>query len=136
MGLTWNAAWHPVDVAARARILEPDITLTWRIVTALTEDAPAENGWAAHAAVAATYWNRLDDEFGKLAPPQLEAARVLARDRLITLASALPSSQRPLPLPQAASLKVLRQRYTQLKELLQDMVPQMDRLLFTLPGAY
>ncbi|MCE7009986.1 hypothetical protein LWC34_45345 [Kibdelosporangium philippinense] len=121
--------------AARTQMLEPDITLTWRIVAALTDNAPGENGWAAYAAVAATRWNRFDEELGKLTPPELEAARVVARDRLTTLAEALPSSQRPLPLPQAADLNVLRQRYTHLKKLLQDTVPQLDRLLFTLPGA-
>jgi hypothetical protein len=123
-------------MAARAQMLEPDITLAWRITAALAENAPDENGWAAYTAVAATYWNRLDEELGKLTPPQVEAARVLARDRLTTMASALPSAERPLPLPRAADLKVLRQRYTQLKERLQEEVPQLDRLLFTLPDAY
>jgi hypothetical protein len=122
--------------AARAQTLEPDITLAWRIVAALVENAPDESGWAAYAVVAATDWNRLSEELEKLTPPQREAARVLGRDRLTALEAALPSSQQPLPLPRAAAANVLRQRYRHLKELLQDTVPQLDRLLFTLPGAY
>lgn len=31
--------------AARTQTFEPDITLTWRIVATLTENAPAEKGW-------------------------------------------------------------------------------------------
>lgn len=124
------------DRAARTQPFEPDITLTWRIVATLTENAPAEKGWAAYAVVAATAWNHLDDELEKLTPAQRETARALARDRLTALENALPSSQRPLPLPQAVEVKALRQRYRHLTELLQDTVPQLDRLLFTLPGAY
>lgn len=125
-----------VTTAARVQMLEPDITLSWRIVATLTENAPADNGWAAYAVAAGTPWNRLDEELGKLAPPEVEAARVLARDRLATLAGVLPPSKRPLPLPQVADLRVLRDRYSHLKQLLQGAVPQLDRLLFTLPGAY
>lgn len=123
-------------VAARTQTLEPDITLTWRIVAALTENAPDESGWAAYALVAATDWNRLGKELEKLPPTQQEAARALARDRLTALEAALSPSQRPLPLPQAVDAKVLRQRYKHLRKLLQDAVPQLDRHLFTLPGAY
>ena len=121
--------------AARAQALEPDITAAWRIVAALTENAPDARGWDAYELVAATRWNRLGEEFDKLTPPQQEAARALARDRLTTLANALPASQRLLPLPQAVGVDVLRQRYIQLKKLLQNTVPQLDRLLFTLPDA-
>jgi hypothetical protein len=122
--------------AARAQMLEPDITPALRIVATLAENAPSEEGWAAYAVVTATDWNHQSKELEKLTPPQREAARALARDRLTTLENALPSSQRPLPLPQAVDVKILRQRYRHLKELLQDTVPQLDRLLFTLPGAY
>jgi hypothetical protein len=121
--------------AARAQALEPDITLAWRITAALVEDAPAENGWAAYALAAATAWNRLGEELDKLTPTQQEAARVLTRDRLTALEAVLPLSQRPLPLPQSVNVDVLRQRCRQLNTLLQDAVPQLDRLLFTLPGA-
>jgi hypothetical protein len=47
----------------------------------------------------------------------------------------LPASQRPLLLPQAADAEVLRRRYRQLSDALRNTVPQLDRLLFTLPGA-
>ncbi|MBY8856756.1 hypothetical protein K7711_09735 [Nocardia sp. CA2R105] len=120
---------------ARAEALEPDITLTWRIVASLHENAPAEDGWAAYAVVAATKWNRLDEELERLTPPQREAARSLARYRLTELENALPSRQRPLPLPRTADISVLRQRYRHLEKLLEETVPQLDRLLFTLPGA-
>ncbi|MBE1467430.1 hypothetical protein H4W33_006442 [Kibdelosporangium phytohabitans] len=121
---------------ARTQVPEPDITLAWRIVSALTENAPAEDGWAAYRLTAATDWNRLEKELEKLTPSQLEAARVLARDRMATLVATLPPSQRPLPLPQSVGVTKLRERYAHLRELLEETVPQLDRLLFTLPGAY
>lgn len=121
--------------AARAQALEPDITLASRIVTALTDSPPAEDGWAAYAVVAATSWNRLDTEIEKLAPAQRDVARSLARDRLTALESVLPSSRRLLPLPRSVDMDVLRQRYRHHKEHLKDTVPQLDRLLFTLPNA-
>ncbi|MCO5974646.1 hypothetical protein [Actinoallomurus soli] len=123
------------SAAARAQMMEPDITLAWRIVAALIENAPAEEGWAAYTVVTATDWNYKRKELEKLTPQQREAARALVRDRLSTLESALPPSQRPLPLPQAVDAKVLGQRYRHLHKLLEDSVPQLDRLLFTLPGA-
>jgi hypothetical protein len=121
--------------AARAHAREPDITLGWRIVAALNEGAPAEQGWAAYAVVAVTDWNRLGEELERLPLPQRESARALARDRLAALEAVLPASQRPLPLPQAADAEVLRRRYRQLSDALRNTVPQLDRLLFTLPGA-
>lgn len=60
---------------------------------------------------------------------------MLARERLTALEAALPSSQRLLPLPRAVDVQVLRERYKDLKRRLEDTVPQLDRLLFTLPGA-
>lgn len=122
--------------AARAHALEPDITLACRIVTALTDNPPGGQGWVAYAVVAATDWNRLREQLDELTPPQQEAARALARDRLTTLEAVLPPAQRPLPLPQAVDISVLGQRYQHLKHLLRDTVPQLDRLLFTLPGAH
>ncbi|MGW5515297.1 hypothetical protein [Nocardia africana] len=124
------------DSHARAEVLEPDITLAWRIVAKLSENAPAEDGWAAYVAAAATKWNRLGDEFDKLAPTQREVARALAHCRLGELEEALPAAQRPQPLPRAADVAALRERYAHLKTLLEETVPQLDRLLFTLPGAY
>jgi hypothetical protein len=122
--------------AARAQIQEPDITLAWRIVAALTENAPTEESWTAYAVVAATSWNRLDEALQELTPPQRETARALARHRLSALEAALPTSQRPLPLPQTTDVNVLRQRYRHLVDHLRDTVPQLDRLLFSLPAAY
>ncbi|WP_156959330.1 hypothetical protein [Nocardia sp. BMG51109] len=121
---------------ARAEALEPDITLAWRIVASLNENAPAKDGWAAYAVVAATKWNGLYEELERLAPPQREAARALAHGRLTRVENALPSSQRPVPLPRTADVAVLRKRYEHLKKRLEETVPQLDRLLFTLPGAY
>jgi hypothetical protein len=118
---------------ARAQALEPDVTLTARIVTVLAEDPPAREGWAAYALVAATPSNHLEQLVDKMPPHQREEARVLARDRLTMLHDALPAAQRKLPLPQSANASVLRQRYHDLTELLHDTVPQLDRLLFTLP---
>ncbi|SDN11432.1 hypothetical protein SAMN04488074_1358 [Lentzea albidocapillata subsp. violacea] len=122
-------------MAARAQALEPDITLAWRITAALAEDPPGHDGWAAYALMAVTDWNRLNEAVERLTPVQLEAARVLARERLTTLETALPSSQRLLPLPRSVDVQVLRERYRDLKQRLKDTVPQLDRLLFTLPGA-
>lgn len=39
------------------------------------------------------------------------------------------------PLPRSVDAQVLRERYRDLKRRLEDTVPQLDRLLFTLPGA-
>jgi hypothetical protein len=121
--------------AARVKILEPDITLTWRIVAALAENRPSEEGWDAYALAAATSWNRLDKDFQELTPERRRAAHALAHERLTTLESALPRSQRSTPLPSTADTATLRDRYAHLKRLLDDEVPQLDRLLFTLPSA-
>ncbi|WP_434450079.1 hypothetical protein [Lentzea sp. E54] len=122
-------------MTARTQALEPDITLAWRITAALAEEPPGHDGWAAYALVTVTAWNRLNEAIDRLTPVQQEAARVLARERLTTLEAALPSSQRLLPLPRAVDVQVLRERYRDLKRRLKDTVPQLDRLLFTLPGA-
>ena len=121
--------------AARADALEPDITLAHRITAALYKDAPAEEGWAAYALVAARYGNGLGSEVEQLTPRQQETARVLVRDRLSAIEAALPAIQRPLPLPQNVDVRVLRERYDYIIEMLDGEVPQLDRLLFTLPGA-
>jgi hypothetical protein len=121
---------------ARAQALEPDITLAWRITAALAEDAPGQEGWAAYALVVGTRWKRLNEELSGLTPRQVEAARVLAHGRLETLEAAIPASQRPVPLSRTADAKTMYQRYEYLKDLLKGIVPQIDRLLFTLPGAY
>ncbi|MEU0465811.1 hypothetical protein ABZ215_17550 [Amycolatopsis sp. NPDC006131] len=47
----------------------------------------------------------------------------------------LPETERLLPLPKAADVEVLRQRHRHWKDRLRQSVPQLDRLLFTLPGA-
>lgn len=134
-----QAAFHQLLVAtavARAQTLEPDITLAARIVATLAENAPAMEGWAAYRVAAASDWSRRSEELEKLTPSQREAARALARDRLTALENTLPASQRPLPLQQAVDVEFLRQRYRDLEKLLRSTVPQLDRLLFTLPGAY
>ncbi|MDA3646282.1 hypothetical protein LZ318_28975 [Saccharopolyspora indica] len=120
---------------ARAEAQEPDITLAWRIVAALRENSPGERGWAAYTLVAANGWNRLEQEIEKLPQAQREEARVVARDRLNVLGAALPTSHHTPPLPETADVHMIRQRYQHLKDLLQDTAPQLDRLLFTLPGA-
>ncbi|WP_157528976.1 hypothetical protein [Nocardia sp. NRRL S-836] len=122
-------------MTARTQALEPDITLAWRITATLAEDPPGHDGWAAYALMTVTAWNRLDEAIDRLTPVQQEAARVLARERLTTLEAALPSSQRLLPLPRAVDIQVLRERYRDLKRRHENTVPQLDRLLFTLPGA-
>lgn len=122
-------------MTARAQALEPDITLAWRITAALAEDAPGHDGWAAYALMAVTALNRLSEAVERLTPVQQEEARVLARERLTALEMALPSSQQLLPLPQSVDVQVLRERYKDLKRRLEYIVPQLDRLLFTLPGA-
>ena len=121
--------------AARAEILEPDITLTWRIVATLAENRPSQEGWDAYALVAATNWNRLNTDFQELPPERQRAAHALAHERLTTLESALPHSQNSAPPPSTADTATLRERYAHLKRLLDDEVPQLDRLLFTLPNA-
>ncbi|MER6991683.1 hypothetical protein ABT337_15555 [Saccharopolyspora hirsuta] len=124
-----------VTALARAEALEPDITLAWRIVSALAENAPGERGWAAYAVITANRWNRLHEEVEELPPAQQEEARTIARDRLNALDAALPTTQRSRPLPEDVEVNLLRQRYQHLKDLLEDTVPQLDRLLFTLPCA-
>lgn len=121
--------------AARAQSLEPDITLSARIVEALAADAPDESGSVAYALLIGPPWNGHQERFEALPGPQREAARVLVRNRLATLEAVLPAQQRPLPLPKGAEPQVLRERYRQLSERLDSTVPQLDRLLFTLPGA-
>lgn len=48
----------------------------------------------------------------------------------------MPESQRPSPLPQSADVEALRERRRHLGALLAEEVRHLDRLLFTLPGAY
>ncbi|WP_026211664.1 hypothetical protein [Longispora albida] len=118
--------------AARAVIAEPDITLATRITTALADNAPGELGWAAYALMRGAWGRR---ELQRFTPQEQESALALARDRLATAEASLPDSQRPIRLPQRADPDLVRQRYQNLKTLLEDTVPQLDRLLFTLPGA-
>jgi hypothetical protein len=120
--------------AARAQVLEPDITLAHRIISALHENAPGDEGWHAYALLVGAERNDLGAEFSQLSVCRQEAARCLARDRLSALEAALSASQRPLPLPQSADVKVLRERRRQLTTMLWEAVPQLDRILFTLPG--
>ncbi|MCR6490805.1 hypothetical protein M8542_49265 [Amycolatopsis sp. OK19-0408] len=120
--------------AARAQTLAPDITLTSRIVAALTLGAPGDDGWAAYWVAAATRWNRLGAEVERLTAAELESACALVRDRLTTLLEVLPKPLRPQG-PPTADVEDLRRSYEQMKELLGETVPQLDRLLFTLPGA-
>ncbi|MDQ3402648.1 MAG: hypothetical protein M3548_04535 [Actinomycetota bacterium] len=54
---------------------------------------------------------------------------------MTTLEAVIPESLRQIPLPRNVQIKVLCQRYQHLKKLLEDTVPQLDRLLFTLPDA-
>ena len=122
--------------AARAQALEPDVTLAHRIIAALHEAAPGEEGWHAYALLVGTRWNDLGKQFSDLSAGQQEAARCLARDRLSALEAALPASQRPSPLLQSADLEALRERRRHLGALLAEEVRHLDRLLFTLPGAY
>jgi hypothetical protein len=125
-----------VTYAARVNMLEPDVTLLSRIVTVLSEDTPGEDGWHAYALLRRSSWNDLGKEFANLSPAKQEAARSLTLRRLSMLESALPQSQRPLPLPRNADTDVLRERYLAHVHSLSDTVPRLDRLLFTLPGAY
>lgn len=121
--------------AARAQIAEPDVTLTCRIVAALSTDAPGDDGWAAYAFANATQWNQAGRDFEKLTLEEQQTAHALVRDRLATLEAALPPSQRPLPQPEDVDLDGLRRRYAELKDLLRESVPQLERVLFTLPDA-
>lgn len=70
-----------------------------------------------------------------MSPDQLASARALAGNRLTELASLLPGFRRPLPLPLDTSPPVLRDRYSQITKILDGTVPQLDRLLFTLPDT-
>jgi hypothetical protein len=125
-----------VTYAARAAIMEPDVTLLSRIVTVMSEDAPGEDGWHAYSLLRGSSWNDLGKDFANLSRAKQEAARSLAVRRISMLESALPQSQRPLPLPSKAAADVLRERYRAHVELLANTVPQLDRLLFTLPGPH
>lgn len=122
-------------VAARARMMEPDHTLASRIVAGLSKNPPGREGWAAYAIVAGTRWNGLGELLDSMSPEQLASARALARNRLTELGSLLPGSRRPLPLPLDTSPPVLRDRYSQITKILDGSVPQLDRLLFTLPDT-
>lgn len=119
----------------RAAMPEPDILLGHRIVDALSENAPGKEGWAAYWLLVGTDWNGANDKFQQLRPEEQEDARVLARDRLTTLEAILPVAKRSSRLPEGADEQLLRERYKQLYRMLVDDVPQLDRLLFTLPGA-
>lgn len=125
-----------VTYTARANVLEPDVTLLSRILTALSEDAPGEDGWHTYALLRGSSWNDLGKEFATLTPAEQAAARNLAVCRLSTLESVLPQSQRPLPLPPNSDTGALRERYMAHVCSLSDAVPRLDRLLFTLPGAH
>ncbi|WP_459549833.1 hypothetical protein [Nocardia sp. X0981] len=70
-----------------------------------------------------------------MSPDKLASARALARNRLTELGSLLPDSRRPLPLPLDTSPPVLRDRHSQIAKILDGTVPQLDRLLFTLPDT-
>lgn len=117
-------------------MLEPDVTLLSRIVTIMSEDTPGEDGWHAYVLLRGSSWNDLGKEFANLSRAKQEAARSLTLRRLSMRESALPRSQRPLPLPCNADTDVLRERYLAHVHSLSDTVPRLDRLLFTLPGAY
>src|SRR5690606_6547090 len=78
---------------------QPDHTLASRIVAGLSKNPPGREGWAAYAVVAETRWNGLGELLDSMSPDQLASARALARNRLTELASLLPGSRRPLPLP-------------------------------------
>ncbi|MCF6425816.1 hypothetical protein [Amycolatopsis tucumanensis] len=119
--------------SARAQALEPDITLAWRIVDAFAADPLGEEGWAAYATIVPTGWSH--EELAGLTPSGREAARALVRERIVKLEALLPETERLLPLPKAADVQVLRQRHRHWKDRLRQSVPQLDRLLFTLPGA-
>jgi hypothetical protein len=121
--------------AARARIAEPDITLTWRIVAALADDAPGGEGWDAYKVMTAWSSGVVRDEVEAMSADQRNAALELAQDRMSKLESALPSSQRLAPLPHPCDEQALRQRYGELKDRHEHEVPDFDLLLFTLPGA-
>jgi len=113
---------------ARARLAEPEVTLAARIVGALAADAPGEEGRAAYSlAVPILDW------LVELTPAQREDARVLTRDRLTVLEQQLPADQRAVSLPADVDADTVRDRYRQLTSRFAG-IPQLDRLLFGLPG--
>lgn len=124
-----------VTSMARSEAAEPDITLTHRIIDVLSEDPPGKDGWEAYYLLVGTDWNNQGKEFKQLPLARQEAARVLARDRMSVLEAILPEAKRPPCLPQGADQQSLRDRYKDLSRMLADEVPQLDELLFTLPGA-
>lgn len=122
--------------AARAQSSEPDITLGHRAVGALTANPPGEQGWDAYGLCTAVGSRRPTRTARDLPPARRGAAAGLLRERIGVLESVLPE---PKPFPQLApdaDVDELRMRYGKLKELLGERVPQLDRLMFTLPGAF
>jgi hypothetical protein len=104
-------------------------------VQALADGAPADEGWTAFAVLTATAWNKLGDRVKRLTPQTLESASALIRERLTALETVLPHSLQLSPWTQSGDVEVLRERYFGLKERLESIVPNLDRLLFTLPGS-
>ncbi|MEV0606948.1 hypothetical protein AB0I61_11320 [Polymorphospora rubra] len=127
--------------AARARAIEvePDRDWVHRVVSALVVDRPGENGWDAYTAL-----KPLGGDFRAWDSARQMSALRLAYDRLAILHDALPVSLRSADQPQPTenlSVEAEQRRtgiqswYHSLSHVCTDELPDLDLLLFGLPGA-
>ncbi|MET8043027.1 hypothetical protein ABZU25_19460 [Micromonospora sp. NPDC005215] len=129
--------------AARARAIEvePDRDWVHRVVSALVVGRPGENGWDAYTALKQMGGDSRTWDSAR----QMSALR-LAYDRLTILHDALPLSLRPADQPEpqpTENLSVeaelrrtgIQSWYHSLSQVCTDKLPDLDLLLFGLPGA-
>ncbi|BCB84692.1 hypothetical protein Psuf_020050 [Phytohabitans suffuscus] len=124
---------------ARAIEVEPDRDWVHRVVSALVVDRPGANGWDAYTAL-----KPLGGDFRAWDSARQMSALRLAYDRLAILHDALPVSLRSADQPQLTenlSVEAERRRtgiqswYHSLSHVCTDELPDLDLLLFGLPGA-
>ncbi|MEV6342830.1 hypothetical protein [Actinoplanes sp. NPDC051851] len=124
---------------ARAIEVEPDVDWTVRIVTELVADQPGAGGWDAYTAV-----NPFGGDFRRWAPARQMGALRLAYGRLLILRDALPSARRPGEQPPPVDdlsgtpeqrREAVRSWYRDLTRICVGELPDLDLLLFGLPGG-
>lgn len=92
--------------ASRIQLVEPDITLASRVVSALSVGSPGHGGWAVYWSAFTYSSMTFDRELRTLSAEEREFARGLARDRLNMLISALPRASARPAFPRAQTSRV------------------------------
>ncbi|MBO0885625.1 MAG: hypothetical protein J2P17_35890, partial [Mycobacterium sp.] len=129
--------------ADRAREAEADVTWHHEVVTALISSPPGDEGWDAYKTT-----HRFPREYATWQPHRQITALRLAYSRLEILEQALPNSfrpDRPQPLRAIDSARQvaptddlqqgLHEWFSALRQVCREDLPDIDLLLFTLPGA-